>query len=191
MLQLLEKIVIIAVVLALIFVIAVLLAAWWWGVFAPVQVLSIEREPCFMVTVLEPDSPTHLPAQIEAVRLYLVKKGRQPLLPLGAFYHDPLSADKVIRAAEASGGWLVKDSVAVDSAYILLRTERQLVATAAVKINPIIARYKLYPVLKSWLERQGYQPARNQLVLEIYHTPDSMEVQIPVTKMDYNSPDPR
>ena len=81
----------------------------------------------------------------------------------------------------------MQDSVSVDSAYILLHTERQLVATAAIKINPIIARYKLYPVLKSWLERQGYQPARDQLLLEIYHTPDSMEVQIPITKMDYGS----
>jgi hypothetical protein len=191
MLQLLEKIVIILVVLALIFAVAVLLTAWWWGVFTPVEVLSFERGPCFMVTVLEPDSPAHLPSQIEAVRSYLVKKGQQPLLPLGAFYHDPLSPDKVLRAAEASGGWLVRDSVSVDSAYILLRTARQMVVTAAVKINPIIARYKLYPVLKSWLERQGYQPASDQLVLEIYHTPDSMEVQIPITKMDYDSYPPR
>ncbi len=189
MLQLLQKIVIIIVFLILIFAITVLLAAWWLGAFAPVQVSFVEREPYFMVTMLEPDSPAHLQSQIETVRSYLIEQGQQPLLAVGVFYYDPLSGI-ALRAAEASGGWLVQDSVSVDSAYILLSTEKQMVATATVKINPIIARHKIYPVLKNWIEREGYQPARNRLVLELYHSTDSLEVQIPITKIPYESLDP-
>jgi len=181
MLQLLQKILIVMVMLGLIFIVSVIIAAWRLGAFAPVQVSSLEREPLYIVTTLEPETPAQLQAQIAAVGSYLAGQGRQALLPAGVFYSNPLS-DRDGNTAEAAGGWLVRDSVAVDSAHLLLVTPRQTIFKTILKINPLIARSKAYPVLGSWIERQGYRPDPAGLVLELYRSADSLEIQIPVIK---------
>jgi hypothetical protein len=183
--QLIQKIVIVFAILLLIFFVTVLVTAWYLGAFAPVRVLTVEQEPHFIVTLLDPDSPDRVPSQIETVGSYLARWEKQALLPVAVFYSDPFSVNT--DAAEASGGWIVRDSIVVDTPFVLLNTPRQTVAAATIKIHSLIARHKIYPVLKTWIEREGYHSLRNRLVLEFYYTADSLEVQVPVTKIQYDS----
>jgi hypothetical protein len=184
MLQLLLKIFVMVSTFTFIVIIALLITAWWLGAFAPLQVNATERGPYYIVTLLEPDIPDHLPAQIDQVRSYLEQRGDHPLLPLGVFYQDPQIVSR--RTVEASGGWLIKDSTVVDSPYTLLNIKKQPVALAVTRINRLIAPFKIYPILKGWLERNGYQSAPGRLILELYPTSDSIEVQIPVEQIQYD-----
>jgi len=181
MLQLLLKIFIIVSTFILLLIVAILITAWWLGAFTPVQVIATERGPYFIVTLLEPDSPDHLSSQIDRVHSYLALQGEHPGLPLGLFYQDPLTMPR--NALEASGGWFINDSTAVDTPYTMLNINKQLVALTVIKINRVVAPLKIYPILKAWMERNGYQPAPDQLTLEIYHSGDSTEIQIPIKKI--------
>jgi len=188
MLRLFQKILVILAAFTFLVSIAILLAAWYLGAFAPVQVYSAERGPYLIVAVLEPDSPAHIQSQIDQVKSYLQQKGEPPVGPVGVYYRDPLSV--TMDEVEASAGWVVRDSVAVDTPFILITMEKQLFAIASIRINPALAPFKTYPALQTWMERSGYHHDQNHLVLELYHPNDSMEVQVPITEIRYDSLSP-
>lgn len=185
MLRLLQKILIILAGFSLLVFIAILIAAWQVGAFKPVQVYSAESGPFFIVTFPEPDSPAHLQFQLDRIKSYLQQKGQVSDGPVGIYYRDPLSV--TMDEVEASAGWMVHDSVAVDTPFILIKIERQLFAITGIRINPILVPFKTYPALHAWMERSGYKRIQNQLVLEFYHPNDSVEVRVPVTKIQYDS----
>jgi hypothetical protein len=185
MLQMVYKILIIFAVIAILASLTVLITAWWLDTFTPVHVFLAEQGPYRISVLPEPVSPDQINEQIKIVRSYLDQQKIQTTVPVGVFYRDRLTFES--DAVVAGGGWLIADSCTVDSPLLLLNIIKHPVAVAVTRINPLIAPHKTYPVLKTWIEREGYQVEPGRLVLELYHSADSIEYQVPVVKIQYDS----
>ncbi len=176
--SLVKKLIIIFGILVLFLFIAFIGAAWYLGAFNSVDVTLAERGPYYFVFLEHRGMYQKIAEKIEQVHEYLENRQIELVHPAAQYLDDP----KTHMPAElrSRGGWIVSDSVAVDSPYILTTIEKRSTALARIRAHPAIAPFKTYPALDNFLMHAGRDRDTAKTVLEIYYDSGVVEVELPV-----------
>jgi len=176
--SLFKKFIIVFDVIVFFLFIALLIALWYLGAFASVNVVSEERGPYYIVTLAHEGPYQRIMYKIEQVDTMLKEKGIVGLNAVGLYDDNPAAVPP--DQLRSRGGFIVHDSVKVDSPFILQKIELRTVAIATIKAHPAVAPFKTYPALYEWINNKGYEVITEQPVLELYHDEDLVEVEMPI-----------
>jgi hypothetical protein len=175
---LVKKIIIIFAVVVLILFIALVIAAWYLGTFASVNLSDEYRGP-YNLVVLSQLVPYHESSQaIERVDLMLEEKEIRQAQSVVIFYDDPTKIP--MQQVHTRAGFVVSDSVKVDSPFIFQTVEKRRVAVASMKAHPAIAPFKTYPALQEWIQKNEYLTVNNKAHIELYYSNGLVEVEMPI-----------
>lgn len=176
--SLLKKMVMIISVIVFILFIALIIAAWSMGMFSPVTVSDQMRGPYYIVSIAHTGSYRGISEKIETVAQMLEKKQIEHSIACGIFFDDPSVVPFDFLRSE--GGFLIQDSITVDSIFIMNRIPKRKVVVASIEANPALAWFKTYPALNGWIAKNSYQTDTSKPIIELYHTDGLVEVELPI-----------
>jgi len=182
--NLVKKLIIIFGVLVLFLFIAFIGAAWYLGAFNSVDITWAERGPYHFVFLEHRGMYQKIADKIEQVHEYLEARRINTLHPAAQYLDDP----KTHMPAElrSRGGWIVADSVTVDTPYIFTTIEKRSTALARIRAHPAIAPFKTYPALDNFLMHGNRTQDTTGTVLEIYYDSGVVEVEMPILPENQN-----
>ena len=157
-----KKLVIILSAVILILFISLIIAAWSLGMFSSVSVIQEQRGPYFVVMQPHMGSYQGLSQKIDEVSLMLSAHQIKHLTACGIFYDDP--AKIAVEELYSEGGFIVTDSLTVNSPFKCSKLPSRTVSVASIEANPSIAGFKTYPTI------------------ELYYTNGLVEVELPILK---------
>jgi DNA gyrase inhibitor GyrI len=176
--SLFKKFIIVFAVIIFFLFFALLIALWYLGAFASVKVVSEERGPYYIVTLAHEGHYQRIMYTIEQVDTMLKERGIVGLRAVALYDDNPAAV--LPDQLQSRGGFIVRDSVKVDSPFVLQKIEQRSVAIAAIKAHPTVAPFKTYPALYEWINRKGYEVITEQPILELYHDKDLVEVEMSI-----------
>ena len=175
--KLIKKLIIIFSIIIFILFLALIVASWSLGAFAPVLININERGPHYFLTTKSRIHYKDITRQLEYIStLY----GEPPdhIGLSGALLHSNPSQtphNKLIVQA----GYLLNDSLGVDSILVIKKIKRRKVLTASIDANPAIAIFKIYPALLNWIEKNGKNYNYEYPALEYYSEPKFV-IELPI-----------
>jgi len=176
--SLLKKLVMVISVIVFILFIALIIAAWSMGMFSRVAVSEQMRGQYYIVSIAHTGSYRGISEKIETVAQMLEKKQIDHSIACGIFFDDPSVVP--VESLRSEGGFLIQDSIAVDSIFIMNRIPKRKVIVASIEANPALAWFKTYPALKDWMDKYAYQADSSEPIIELYHTDGLVEVELSI-----------
>ncbi len=176
--SLLKKLVIIISVIVFILFIALIIATWTMGMFSPVTISDQNRGPYYAVTLAHTGPYRGINEKIEIVSQMLEKRQIEHSVACGIFFDD--SSVIPVESLRSEGGFLITDSIAVDSTFIFKKISKRFVVVASIEANPALAGFKTYPALNDWIKENPYHEDLSLPTIELYHPDEIIEVEQPI-----------
>jgi len=162
----------------LVIVLLILLGAWKAGIFADPEITLELRGPYHFVYIQKTGDFSKISAAYKEAGELFEDQSIDKGTACGMYLDDPamVEADDMRWRV----GYLVKDSVDVNTPLEFLSIPNAEYAVASIEAHPMVAPFKTYPALQKWVQTSDYQfvgPA-----YEIYNEDGIIEVLFPVEK---------
>lgn len=171
---------ILTIIFAIIIVIGLLLLAGAWkaGIFEE-PVITVElRGPYHYVYIQKTGDFSNIPNAYKEADDLFKENSLEKGTACGMYLDDPAMVEAEDMRWRV--GYLVEDSVAVNTPLEFLSIPNAEYAVASIDAHPMIAPLKTYPALQKWVQTSDYQftgPA-----YEIYNEDGIIEVLFPAAK---------
>ncbi len=147
-------------------------AVYRTGYFKPVTIASGDQGPFFLIYKTH-EGPYHKIAPvIDSVEALFNEKGVKCPLAFGRYLHDPNTVphDRLLSHGGCAFSSLTEEvkEVMRSGELSLDEVPKQEYLVAHFEGSPSIGPFKVYPYVKQWLEKYGYQ--KEDTVIELYQT---------------------
>ena len=171
---------VLTIVFAIIIVIGLLLltGAWKAGIFADPEITLELRGPYHYVYIQQTGDFSKISMAYKEADELFKDQSLDKGTACGMYLDDPAMVQPEDMRWRV--GYLVKDSVIVNTPLEFLSIPNAEYAVASIDAHPMVAPFKTYPALEAWVKTSEYQfvgPA-----YEIYNENGTIEVFFPIEK---------